>query len=103
MRLDLLRVYPHWEREGLQIADAVAGAFFKACDKYDTGSCDPQFAKLLKPKMAREPDTEAGQISGFGVKLLPNFKKAELDKDQAEIFRFYGYPRQWWDPEAFSE
>lgn len=99
---DLFFVYPHWEREGLQLVDIVASAFFKACDKYDTGACDPQFAKLLEPRMAREPDTKKGQISGFGVKLLPNLRNAKLDPDQAEIFKSYGYPKQWWDPEAFS-
>ncbi|HEY8594118.1 MAG TPA: DUF3800 domain-containing protein [Devosiaceae bacterium] len=99
---DLFFVYPHWQREGLQLADIVASAFFKACDKHDTGACDPQFAKLLKPRMAREPDTPAGQISGYGVKLLPKLAEAKLDGGQAEIFRFYGYPRQWWDPAAFS-
>lgn len=99
---DLFFVYPHWDREGLQLADIVASAFFKACDKHDTGECDPRFAKLLEPRMAREPDRRSGQISGFGVKLLPSMQIARLDQDQAEIFRFYGYPKQWWDPEAFS-
>ena len=99
MHMNLLRVYPHLHREGLQLADVVAASFLKACDKYDTGACDPQYAKLLHDRMARE----GGKISGFGVKLLPGFKKADLDRDQSEIFRFYGYPSQWWDPEAFSE
>lgn len=98
----LMHVYRHYERDGLVLADIVASAFFKACDKYDTGACDPRFAKLLEPRMAREPDTTGGQIAGYGLKLLPGFKQAKLDRDQAEIFRFYGYPSQWWDPEAFS-
>jgi hypothetical protein len=103
LQVDIRLGYPHLEREGLQLADAVAAAFFKACDKHDTGACDPQFAKLLRDRMAREPDNHSGRISGFGVKLLPSFAKARLDPDQAEIFRHYGYPGQWWDPEAFSE
>jgi hypothetical protein len=103
MHQDLLYVYPHLEREGLQLADVVASAFFKACDKYDTGACDPAFAKLLKPRMGREPNKKQGQISGFGVKLMPGMKKAKLDADQAEIFKFYGYPSQWWCPEAFND
>lgn len=97
-----LHVYPHWNREGLQLADVVASAFFKACDKHDTGGCDPQYAKLLAPRMAREPDKAGGAISGYGVKLLPSMSKARLDPDQAAIFKHYGYPKQWWDPEAFS-
>ncbi|MGO4512072.1 DUF3800 domain-containing protein [Bradyrhizobium sp. 2TAF36] len=103
MDVNLLRVYPHHEREGLQLADTVAAAFFKACDKHDTGACDPSFAKLLQDRMAREPDNQGGKISGFGVKLLPSFARARLDNDQAEIFKHYGYPSQWWDPAAFSD
>jgi hypothetical protein len=103
LHVNLLRVYPHLEREGLQLADTVASAFFKACDKHDTGACDPQFAKLLSGRMARDPDNHTGKVSGYGLKLLPSFSKAKLDPDQAEIFRHYGYPSQWWDPEAFSE
>lgn len=98
----LLKVYPHKERKGLQLADIVASAFFKACDKYDTGACDDRFAKELKPRMAREPDKTWGDIAGYGVKLMPSWDKAKLDQDQAEIFKFYGYPRQWWDPDTFS-
>lgn len=103
MHSDLLKVYPHLEREGLQLADVVASAFFKACDKHDTGACDPTFAKLLKPRMAREPDKTRGQIAGFGVKLMPSLRKAQLDPDQAAIFKLYGYPSQWWCPEAFND
>lgn len=99
----LMRVYPHTERDGLQIADVVASAFFKACDKRSSPACNSEFARLLHPRMAREPDKIGGQIAGFGVKLLPNMKRAQLDEDQADIFRFFGYPRQWWDPEAFSK
>jgi hypothetical protein len=99
---DLLKVYSHEDREGLQLADVVASAFFKACDKHDTRACDPRFAKLLKPRMARIPNSTNGQIAGFGVKLIPGIRKAMLDPDQAEIFKFYGYPSQWWCPDAFK-
>lgn len=100
----LLTVYPHQDREGLQLADLVASAFFKACDKYDTGKCDPSFARALIGRMGREPDKISGTIAGFGVKLMPGYFKAKLDRDQQAIFRNCGYPDEvWWDPEAFSE
>lgn len=99
---NLMKVYPHKDRLGLQLADVVASSFFKACDKYDTGACDTRYAKELQPRMAREPDRPSGDIAGYGVKLLPSMEKAKLDSDQAEIFKFYGYPRQWWDPDTFS-
>jgi Protein of unknown function (DUF3800) len=103
MHRDLLHIYPHKKRAGLQLADSIASAFFKACDCYDTGACDPEFARLLAPRMARVPDaTSGGQISGYGVKLMPAFKKANLLPEQAAIFTHYGYPRQWWDPASIS-
>ncbi|WID95950.1 DUF3800 domain-containing protein [Bosea vestrisii] len=98
----LFKVYPHHERAGLQLADIAASAFFKACDKHDTGACDSTFAKLLAPRMARQPSETGWLTSGYGVKLMPSLKGAQLGPEQSDIFKFYGYPRQWWDPEAFS-
>ena len=99
MHPSLLEVYEHNSRAGLHFADAVGASFFKAYDKHDTGECDPQFAKLFLPRMARHPDKASGRISGFGLKLMPGLRKANLDSDQTEIFRFYGYPGQWWAPD----
>ncbi len=99
----LLHIFPTKKRAGLQLADAVASAFFKACDCFDTGACDPEFAKLLEPRIGRMPDgTTGGSVSGFGVKLMPAFKKAALLPEQAEIFTHYGYPKQWWAPASVS-
>lgn len=96
---ELLRVYPHQERAGLQLADVVASAFFKACDLHQTSGCDPQFAKLLEPRMARANDRPANPIAGYGVKLMPGFGRADLLDAQAEIYKFYGYPGEWWAPD----
>lgn len=92
MSRDLVQRYPHTERAGLQLADTVASAFLKAADIYDTG-CEPQYAKLLAPRMARKPDTKDGKVAGYGVKLMPwTLKRAKLPTtQQEEIFRFYGY------------
>lgn len=100
---NLLKVYPHYERAGLQLADIVASSFFKACDRFSTGECDPSFAKILQPRMARFRDHSKNSVSGYGVKLLPSFKGASLLDEQQEVFRFYGYPRQWWDPASFNQ
>jgi Protein of unknown function (DUF3800) len=94
----LLEVYNHNEKLGLQFADVVASAFLKACDTFVSGGCDPQYAKLLEPRMGRYPNVPDGKISGYGLKLMPGFKDAKLTKPQEEIFRFYGYPIQWWAP-----
>lgn len=101
MDRSLLKFYPHKERPGLQIADIVASAFFKACDLHDTRECDPQFAKLLRPRMARSIYHGDNLISGYGVKLFPQYGKVRnrITAHQREIFDFYGYPKQWWDPD----
>lgn len=100
MESNLLKIYPHQERAGLQLADVVASAFFKAADTQNTGGSDPRFAKLLAPRMARYRDRSSALISGYGVKLLPGLKRAELTAEQQEIFAYYGYPKQWWDPDS---
>lgn len=96
MSRDLLEVHAANERAGLHFADVVASAFFKACDVYDTRACDPQFAKALRNRMARFPDNRNGRVAGYGLKMMPNFKKANLLKEQEAIFKYYGYPNEWW-------
>ncbi|MFT4091192.1 MAG: DUF3800 domain-containing protein [Asticcacaulis sp.] len=99
----LLKVYPHYERAGLQLADIVASSFYKAVDIYNTGSCDAQFAKLLDPRMARYRDQRSSLPSGYGVKLMPwSLPAAKLHSDQEAIFRHYGYPKQWWAPDPYN-
>lgn len=99
MERELVDISPSHERGGLQLADIAASAFFKACDKFDTGACDPRFAKILKSRVAFTNDVDGYRIySGYGVKLMPSFKMANLLPEQKEIFEFFGYPRQWWDP-----
>ncbi|MEC9345492.1 MAG: DUF3800 domain-containing protein [Pseudomonadota bacterium] len=93
---DLLKIYNHAERAGLQLADVAASAYFRACDIHGSGSCDTRFAKALMPRMALSPE---GLMSGYSVKLMPSWRKANLLSSQEEIFRFYGYPnKQWWAP-----
>lgn len=95
---DLMRVYNHAERDGLKLPDIVASAFFKAVDVHQTNACDPTFAKLLSPKMARAPGTQ--QIAGYGVKLMPSWKvldRFKVPEEQRSILRHFGYPHdQWW-------
>lgn len=76
---DLVERYPHTERAGLQMADVVASAFLKASDIHDTRGCDPSYAKLLAPRMARKPDTSTGVAAWYGVKLMPwTLKRAQF-------------------------
>lgn len=62
---ELVELHNHEERAGLQLADVTASAFFKACDKYDTGACNPEFCQAPKP--AHGP--RSGQAVRQGVRL----------------------------------
>lgn len=99
---ELIFIYQNKQRAGLQLADTVASAFFKACDHLDTGQCDAEYAKLLAPRMCRDPDGNHAMASGYSVKLMPKLADAKLLPVQAEIFAHYGYPRQWWAPTSFT-
>jgi hypothetical protein len=93
MARDLVERHPHNTRAGLQMADVVASAFFKGSDIYDTNGCDPSFARILEPRMARKPDKVGGEIAWYGVKLMPwTLKRAKLPTAlQESLYRFYGY------------
>lgn len=94
---DLLSVYPHREVPALKMPDIVSSAFFRAIDVLYVPRRDATFARLLRPRMAADPLSKL--ISGYGVKLLPNWKALDrynVPSEQREIFREYGYPRQWW-------
>lgn len=95
---DLMRVYNHAERDGLKLPDIVASAFFKAVDVHQTKACDPTFAKLLSPKMAKAPETR--EVAGYGVKLLPSWRILDqfgVADEQRDILKHFGYPEQeWW-------
>lgn len=89
----LVEDIPHSKAAGLQLADVVASSFYYSIENLDTGPCSPEPAKLLKPKMAFEHDSDGNQcIADFGVVLqpTPDFK-APISDDQREIFRHYGY------------
>lgn len=97
INMRLMEVHNHVDHDGLKLPDIVASAFFKAADVYDTHACDPQFAKALRPRIARSPG-KPRLISGYGVKLMPRLGHlaGRVKPEQLEIFRYYGYPRQWW-------
>jgi hypothetical protein len=88
---------------GLQCADLLASAFFKACDHYHTGGCDPSYAMQFRNRMGRIPDRASGKIAGFGVKVLPNFSPKNWRSEQSKVFCNYGYPDEWWPSVAHGE
>jgi len=88
MDSEQIHIYPAETRAGLQLADIIAGSFFKACDKFHTNNLDNEFAKLLRPVLAQD---DRGRIPYYGLKLMPKFKDLKTHEDQKEIFRYYGF------------
>ena len=86
-----LHAFRHENRAGLQIADVIASAFYQACDNQFTGPCNPAFARLLRRLMTVRQGKRLP--AGYGVKLMPHMRQANLTRDQALIFHEYGYPR----------
>jgi len=87
---DEILVLDHKKRAGLQLADVVAGAFFEAVELNRGGaaSCDPSYAKALKPLIAVR---STGALVGFGIKPMPLVSAMGLSPEQKEIFNFYGW------------
>jgi len=73
---------------GLQIADTFASAFNQSVDCFGTTPWNPDFAKLLKPRIA----TKKGLVENFGLTLWPiPYFQANLNPRQKIIFRHYGF------------
>ena len=101
MHRDLVSIHLNKTRSGLQLSDVVASSFFRASDTVQTSQHDPECAKLLEPRMARDPTDDSGMVRGFSVKLMPKWNEAHLTPQQQKIYRFYGYPDfQWWLADA---
>ncbi|MDQ3145052.1 MAG: DUF3800 domain-containing protein [Pseudomonadota bacterium] len=90
---DLMFDYPHFSRAGLQLADAVASAFYQATDCLGPGQWNTAPAMAMEPIMAKEN----GAASNYGVALFPTPPwKGELTVDQQAIFKAYGYDFGRW-------
>lgn len=64
---DAVEAHPHDRLMGLQIADAVASAFYQAVELSPLGYCEPRYAQMLRPVVYRH----AGQYLGYGLKFWP--------------------------------
>ena len=52
---------------GLQLADAVAGAFFNALERDRFGNTEPRYLQIMKPILYRHEHT----VRGYGLKIVP--------------------------------
>ena len=91
--LDQIRAVAHKNEAGVQLADVVAGAFYDAVCMERRAPCDPQFAKLLIPRLYR---SKRKVILGYGVKPMPQLARMGLVPEQRAIFEALGYSRERW-------
>lgn len=82
----LFEEHPNKMRAGLQLADVVASAFFRAVERNSKGKTDVQYAQLLRPRMCFDV---SGRYIGYGVKVLPSHIIQRLPPEQRAIFDFY--------------
>jgi hypothetical protein len=76
--------WDHSQRAGLQMADAVASAFYQSV----AGEPAPNtlHARALEPRMARD---ENEKVFGYGFKLMPGWYHLRAPKHQRDILEFY--------------
>lgn len=74
--------YSHGKRAGLQLADAVAGSFFRAVQPH-LGFTEPRYAEMLKPVVYER----RGNYLSYGVKVYPaDYLKEEKLRRLREYF-----------------
>jgi hypothetical protein len=78
--MDQIRVYDHDARAGLQLADAVSGAF------YQSVTTTPDYAIALQDRMAI---SASGHVFNFGIKLMPPRFERTAPAHQRAIFDHY--------------
>jgi len=82
----LIEEHPNKMRAGLQLADVVASAFFRAVERNSQGKTDTRYARLLRPRVCFDA---SGRYIGHGVKVFPPFVMQRLPPEQRAIFDFY--------------
>ena len=85
--IDQVCAFDHAKRAGLQIADCVASAFFKAVELNSKGDCIGEYAENLKPTIF----SNKRNFMEYGIKPVPYLNKVKIIPIQKGIFKFYGY------------
>lgn len=93
-QIDWTVIDPSWidsvrskSEPGLQFADCVASAVFKAIDETSFKLIEPNLLRAFAPRIVR---TSSGP-EGYGFKLLPNGYRGPFSQRQKQAFRSVGY------------
>jgi len=63
---------------GLQLADAVAGAFFNAIERDKFGNTEPRYLRTIMPILYHHNN----RCKGYGFKIVPRETATNLRKDE---------------------
>lgn len=83
--VDAICALGHERRRGLQVADAVAGAFYAGLGKNNYGYTEPRFAGMLKPVVY----ARGGNYLSYGLKFIPNVDQLIGDARLAWVKEMY--------------
>lgn len=83
--IDSIVVENHSKWAGLQIADCVTSAFFRAVEPNQYGNYEPAYAKLLERNLIRR----GGNALDYGLIPVPHIEKCGMDASQLEFFRSF--------------
>jgi Protein of unknown function (DUF3800) len=83
--IDSIAVENHSKWAGLQFADCMTSAFFRAVEPNIYGNLEPAYAKLLKGNMIKA----GGAALGCGVSPVPSHLKCAATNDQLAFFDFF--------------
>ena len=90
--VDAVTFHDHESRAGLQLADILASAFFQAVNTHPHGTCNPDYAALLAPRVWR---FATGRALDDGFTVLPSsMRHVPLTEVQRAVFRLYGFPER---------
>jgi hypothetical protein len=78
MHQNLLHVYPHREREGLQLAHVVLQPSLGPATNTIPATAIRNMQNCLKTEWRASQTDRTAEFSEFGVKLLPGFERAKL-------------------------
>jgi len=74
---DLIKAFPPGKLEGLQLADAVAGAFYNAFEDRIPAKHETEYGQILKNKVYRHK----GDFWGYGLKIVPPEMHYQVEND----------------------
>jgi len=76
--IDKLRTQTPGRSMGLQLADAVAGAFFNAIEQNKFGNTEPRYLRTMMPILYRHNN----RCQGYGFKIVPREAMANLRNEE---------------------